>query len=408
MPEIFRMDVTKVESTSQPKRTRKPTEEKNVQLKENSTGKRKYVRRKAINKTPTISAEETIIDLTQNSTKKSCKSNSPEAQPIEKTNKKRGLKKKMHNKSYPTEATIGLSETLIRGPNTRSRSSKKFKEESSTDMMNIVYSHDTQVQNTLAKRMRYSRRNATNKVSYDHELSTEDIKISNNKNKRDQAIGNEESPNTSDRNIIGVHHNDLSLYRTKIETASTSATTNLNEAEMTFSPQDVRRLDYASNSDSSEYNSDYDNFISRVRSCEELNFSGKKGGIFYEQISEDAVDKSLGADMSPKVKDEKLGEKNEREMNRRRNMCTSKSKSLSDMSISSQAVLISEVSCLPMNAKSMPPPVTNSSERDFRNCLKSFWNCSKYALCIDTGLVLVKYMLSHLSASSPSINFSGT
>ncbi|XP_016186728.1 uncharacterized protein LOC107628614 [Arachis ipaensis] len=152
--------------------------------------------------------------------------------------------------------------------------------------------------------MRYSRRNATNKISYDHEQSTEDIKMSSifspkstshetkpivncsfedNKNKRDQTTGNEESSNTNGRNIIGVHHNNLSLYRTQIETASTSATTNLNGVKMTFSPQDARRLDYASSSDSSEYNSDYDKFIkfiSRVRSWE-------------EQISENAMDKSL-------------------------------------------------------------------------------------------------------------------
>ncbi|XLU70018.1 hypothetical protein S245_029071, partial [Arachis hypogaea] len=49
-------------------------------------------------------------------------SNSPETQPIEKTNKKRPTK------SYPIEATLGF---IIGGPNTRSRSSKKYKEESS-------------------------------------------------------------------------------------------------------------------------------------------------------------------------------------------------------------------------------------------------------------------------------------
>ncbi|XP_020972380.1 protein ROS1 isoform X2 [Arachis ipaensis] len=348
----IKMDAIQVESTPQskqkrrkhrpkvivegtPKRTRKSAEEKNVQLKENSTGKRKYVRRKGINKTATTPAEETIKDFTPESTKKSCKrtlfdgsagtenataegtaasynkeaqdpsqSNPPVAQPMEKTTKKRGRKKKTPNMSYPTEATVEFSEALIPRPNTRSRSNKKSKEESSTSGdFYILLPVDTQIQNTSAERMRYSRTNATNKVSYDHEpivktssifspeSTSQEIKpivnysFEDNKNKRDQTTENEESLNTSGRNIIGVHHNDLFLFGTKIDR------TNRNEVEMTFSPQDARRLDYASSSDNSkynqtdnsEYNSDYDKFdkfISRVRNWE-------------EQTSEDAVDKSL-------------------------------------------------------------------------------------------------------------------
>ncbi|XLU82936.1 hypothetical protein S245_006356 [Arachis hypogaea] len=200
--------------------------------------------------------------------------------------------------SYPTETTVEFSEALRRVPNTRSRSNKKSKEESSTSgNFYIELPIGTQDHNTSAKRMRYSRTNATNKVSYDHERSTEDIKTSSifspestsqetkpivncsfkdNKNKRDQTTENAESPNTSGRNIIGVHHNDLSLYRTKSKTASTSAATNQNEVEMIISPQDARRLDYASSSDNSECNSDCDKFykfISMVRSWEAVDKS---------------------------------------------------------------------------------------------------------------------------------------
>ncbi|RYR22770.1 hypothetical protein Ahy_B03g068078 [Arachis hypogaea] len=230
------MDAIQVESTPQskqkrrkhrpkvivegkPKRTRKPAEEKNVQLKENSTDKRKYVRRKGINKTPTTPAEQTIKDLTPESTKKSCK------------------------------------KTLFDGfAGTENATSDKDSEVG--DSINV--SIPCGIVTSMKEASKSSRGKGNQKIINLFE---------DNKNKRNQTTGNEESPNTSGSNIIEVHHNDLPLYRMKIETMSTSATTNLNEVEMTFSPQDARRLDYASNLESSEYDFDYDNFISRVRSC---------------------------------------------------------------------------------------------------------------------------------------------
>ena len=62
-------------------------------------------------------------------------------------------------------------------------------------------------------------------------------------------------------------------------------------------------------------------------------------------------------------------------------------------------MLLLGVSVLTSNNKIIAPPGTSSSERDFRNNSKSFWNCLRYILYTDGGLVVTMWQFPLLSAS---------